>query len=572
MSAATRSRRVVRLSLRVETPFRIGAAEASPLSDAPVLRDHQGHVLIEGTSLAGLMRGFLERETRFLEGAEAAVTSLFGARETKSASGGASRLSVDSVILHNAATRTRDHVAIDRGKRAARDKLKFDAEVVVAGQAFDLWLSIEPVEHADERLLGLLKAALEAGRLALGGRSASGHGRLHLREWREADGSLADGSTLAAFLGRNSRWDWVEGRLAPRSVEPASASPTWAWKTPTVASDHPLPFERPNSLMLEWRLRVLDPLLVKEGLSDRHSLEDLEIPGKSTQLTIDRGPFQEPALDGPGFSVWVNGKDQSARFRGLVVPGSSIRGALRSRAEKILRTLGNPMASGQRAACDPLESGTGHPLQSCAGRLRQNPSDPARDRDEARYVHERLCLACRTFGSTDLRGRARVEDVRPVSGSRIVLKLIDHVAIDRFTGGAARRRKFNALAIASGEFAGRIALEGVEPWQLGLLALLFRDLWEEDLPLGSGTSRGYGRIRAWPTGLTVRWPAAPWEPLEELAQRLEVGCSEHGAWKQFEWKAPTTVGPVPPGADTPEWKSLLDVVGAMSRLFPEAAP
>lgn len=541
-------RHVVRASLRVETPFRIGSAESTPLSDAPILRDGRGRILIEGTSLAGVCKGFLERETRYLQGGLDAVASLFGADA-------ASRLSMDGVVLEDATSRTRDHVGIDRRHRSACDKVKFDAEVVVAGQEFDMWMSIRPVESQDHWLLLILRDALRDGRLYLGGRSSVGNGRLSLQSWKEAQIDLAEVKTLRRFLLRRSRWDWIKESLAEPVVTEAAALP-WPW-----TSAEPLPFERPNSIVIDWRLDVRDPLIVRESLSDRYVLSELGVRTKKDGATVDHGPYREPSRNAPkGVTVLLAGLDRSRQFQDLVLPGSSARGSLRSRAEKILRTLADKHVA-RSAACDPLEMQEGEPLESCASRWQRHIKQHSAAAEDPKQIHDHLCLACRTFGSAPLHGRVRVEDLRPSEDSRVVLKLLDHLAVDRFVSGAASGRKFNALAIVEGSFKGRISVEGVEPWQIGLLAQVFRDLWDEDLPIGAATSRGYARVRAWPTKVRARWPQAAWEPLEALTGAAGQ-VEPRGPWKGLTWDPAKPLDPF--------WAVLGDAVARLAEKFPNA--
>ena len=74
----------------------------------------------------------------------------------------------------------------------------------------------------------------------------------------------------------------------------------------------------------------------------------------------------------------------------------------------------------------------------------------------------------------------------------------EFVAIDRFTGGAADAKKFNAHFVYRPTLKGRLSilLEDLRPWSLGLLALTVRDLIEGDITFGWGASKGYGACRA----------------------------------------------------------------------------
>jgi hypothetical protein len=185
------------------------------------------------------------------------------------------------------------------------------------------------------------------------------------------------------------------------------------------------------------------------------------------------------------------------------------------------------------AACDvlDLERKPDSPYTSCSSKIDERVKRGALEGEQYyKAVYGDACLACRLFGYSHLKGRLVVEDLRPVSETPLVMKLLDHVAIDRFTGGAADQKKFNALAIASGVFEGRLRLEGFEPYHLGLLSLLFKDLWLEDLPLGSGRTRGYGRVKGWPISVALECVPQPWDPVHEAIQRIALKEKLSGPW------------------------------------------
>jgi CRISPR/Cas system CSM-associated protein Csm3 (group 7 of RAMP superfamily) len=164
-----------------------------------------------------------------------------------------------------------------------------------------------------------------------------------------------------------------------------------------------------------------------------------------------------------------------------LLPASSLRGALRSQAEKILRTMKGPLAAcyadgqGPRPPCGPVR----------------------RKRDL-----ERLCPVCKVFGASGWRSPVQVSDftrlpaMPPASGQFVTQEFL---AIDRFTGGGAAHLKFNAQSAYRPRLAGTLAVDlealdraGAGPWALLLVALVLRDLKEGDIPLGFGVAKGYG--------------------------------------------------------------------------------
>lgn len=144
----------------------------------------------------------------------------------------------------------------------------------------------------------------------------------------------------------------------------------------------------------------------------------------------------------------------------VIIPAASFRGAFRSQAERIIRTLGGN-------ACSPSEP--------CK---KENP-----------------CLACLIFGATDRKSFISFTDFVQCNEEKSIRQ--EFVAIDRFTGGGANKQKFNADAVLDPTFEGEIILNTkVEDWMKGLLALTIRDLQEGDITFGFGASKGYGRCEA----------------------------------------------------------------------------
>lgn len=117
-------------------------------------------------------------------------------------------------------------------------------------------------------------------------------------------------------------------------------------------------------------------------------------------------------------------------------------------------------------------------------------SPPTRSTTEALPI-------CRTFGSTVYRGRLAIGDayLDAKAGGRFSIERRDGVGIDRFSGGASRGVKLEIGVLTHGTFRARIRLENFEDWQLGLLALLCRDLEDEMISIGHATTRGLGRLK-----------------------------------------------------------------------------
>ncbi len=112
----------------------------------------------------------------------------------------------------------------------------------------------------------------------------------------------------------------------------------------------------------------------------------------------------------------------------------------------------------------------------------------------------------------------------------------DHVAIDRWTGGAADKLLFTVLEPWNVqwepiELSVDIARLGDEAHpSLALLMLVLRDLRDRRLPIGQGTTRGFGDITA---SVTIATP----DGISELGDYLvsPAGRQLRDAWEAL-WK------------------------------------
>ncbi len=197
------------------------------------------------------------------------------------------------------------------------------------------------------------------------------------------------------------------------------------------------------------------------------------------------------------------------------LPGSSLKGVLRSHAERLSRTF----SPGARV-CDPHfhvpeRDQSSMRVQFCGDRMRPRRGDEARDAQESHDLYKGSCPICRTFGSTVYRGRLAVGDAYLKQGEGFVIERRDGVGIDRFSGGASRGVKFEMEVLTSGKFQSRIRIENFEDWQLGLLALLTRDLEDKFISIGHATTRGLGRLKARVERFDVMYVAPRSRRLEE---------------------------------------------------------
>ena len=215
----------------------------------------------------------------------------------------------------------------------------------------------------------------------------------------------------------------------------------------------------------------------------------------------DDGNTQHP------LKVKTAGKSTADSTAPLLIPGTSIRGALRSRCSRIARTVlyaDNPPSQ--------VESFTQADSDG-----NQVPID----------IHEQLAKEPRLvrymFGTTEYRGAVRVRDCTTKNTGPAVT--VTHNAIDRWTGGVVEGLLFNEVTyphatwndivievdtarllqnVKTDSGIGGLSLDECLPFARAswcLLCIALAELSAGTLPLGGRTTRGHGQVEV--TGISM---------------------------------------------------------------------
>jgi len=537
--------RAITATIETRTALHVGSGEASEQTDSLLRRSAAGELIIPGSALAGPLRALATRlaprldarrrvclALRGVDGAQACdclACRLFGALnpgDDETAGGRASAVFVaDARWAGGPAPLIRDGVGIDRATETAarRERVKFDQEVLPPGSRFSFLIEWEDIEPEAERLLAAVLAEWVGGRGALGGRTARGLGGFDLVDMAVWSRDLDDPDELDAFLRAGADW-WLAG---PGDSWPAAAQePGWLGNQLRDVRVQPVS-----------AITQVPPRLLARSWA------------QATLTLRGRGPF----LTNDQTMAGISGFDHAPVLQtyGIdgepVLPGSGLRGPLRAQAERIARTITTVALDGQGnseflrrcPACDPLVSDTRRPLASCAALLEAQDEEKKRRIAERAEAGEYLCLACRLFGSTWLGSRLRVEDGRYLGADRAARKVQDFLAVDRFTGGGKDSAKFDAVVLWQPTFAVRLFLENPEPWELGWLALVLRDLKDGLVPVGFGKSKGFGAFEL--AGLELELGALDGDDAaalglpEEDRARLERAERAGSAYRSVAW-------------------------------------
>ena len=448
--------------LQLLSPLLIGSgetpAEFRSEVDKFVLRNGKEQPLIPGTSLAGVLREWLYA----VYAKEPAIPEQLCGKIDKggqdengqwhrgSNTGLQSALNVMDVVLEKAEIIYRDGVALDTYTGTAIEGAKYDFEAVERGAEGQFCLLVT-LRREQEALTPRLLAALEelakylAGGFAVGALTAKGFGRVRVRDVRMVTYDFHEAADIRCWLRRED----TKRVYVPQGKE------------------EPLP----EDFVVEADFALRTALLVRDGNTD--------------------------AKDGENSISAVQKKSRND----YCLPGSSLKGALRHRAERILQQLGRPESL----------------LEQLMGSSRAG--DKAR---KSRFIVQETYFR---------------EGVEPAAQSRN--------RIDRFTNATMEHMLFTTQPVwqqRQGERSLHIgfSIKSCKPWEAGLALLLLRDLWLGDLALGGERSIGRGRLEglgavihfeggAWQLDKEGRVSGKPQQELERFAQALQQAGEQEEA-------------------------------------------
>jgi len=504
-------------TLVARTPLHVGGLGEDVDTDLPLARNGAGQLYAPGTSIAGALRQWCEQSF-----GEALVRTIWGFQ--KDDRGEASHVYLeDSVVEHpdNVAVEIRDGVGIDRDTGAAAEHIKYDRAVLPRGTRLPLRLTVELGMTGDRQgaiaMFAALRDALAAGDVRLGAAKTRGLGRVELEP----------GATLSEQVV-NSREGILAALKSPDRGDPIPQ------KVPSPARPSPrLVFT------LDWR--PVGPLMVKAGFDG---------------IAVDMLPLMS-RVDGE---------------LALVLPGSSSKGALRSQAERIVRTLLDRTTTYEADPKKKFLFDVDLPLINELFGLRGLSASDRRARTPAGtngpipglgalaiddcYATQRMTAAAwqKVFSAeNDAQVSTALREANAAAWQEAY-----HVAVDRWTGGAAESFLYTVLephGVAWEPLRLTIDLDRLtETHQLPsvvLVLLLLRDLGRGRLPLGFATHRGMGAVALTEVAVARKVARGPLNHLDGVILengRFTPGLTEklpelNQAWREWIDSARREGGP-----------------------------
>ena len=443
-------------TLVLDAPLLIGAggSGAGNEIDTEVLKTKAGQPFIPGTSLAGALRDFMTAENalgmRLLFGTEAAYERQHNAAWQSS-------IRIDDVKLNNVEIVVRDGVSLDEITGTAIEHHKFDYEAVGSGATGKFFAEItqrgihERYEDAMKEAVDLLAHRLAAG-FSLGAHTAKGFGEIHVGELKVYRYDFKNPDHVRAWLGSEEK---TEVLVEPEVYERQKG------------------FYAKDDCVLEAKFALQSSLLVR----DYERAMKVKTAGCMDEETSVQ-------------ALMLRENDH------WLIPGASIKGALRHCAAEILRKLDIDGALLDRMMGPSL------------ARIKAKPDE----KWKSRLLVSEACL----------------ED-------GVVTGLQTRVRIDRFTGGKIDTGLFTTAPIWQREKEGaalflRLVLhepkEEERAWQIGLLLLLLKELSLGRLALGGEKGIGRGVLEGRGAALhyhgeEIAWDATPGALTDEERRNLQ---------------------------------------------------
>ena len=412
---------IIYFKLELKTNLHIGSGESNIDTDALCIRNSEGNLMIPGTTLAGVFRSNLERLFGEFREKEKLITDLFGIVETNQPnvdSFASNIIFQDAVIQTDQEVNTdiRDGIKINKEYQSTEEGAKYDKETVFKDSIFQGIITITKTnKNKDDfsKYLGLIKIVfynLDEGLISIGGSSSRGLGLCSFNECFICELDFTKPAHFNDFLLADfydfekikSEYKYKEYLKGMDFKEPLS-------DLPSLINDYMM-------IKIDYTISTIEPLLIN---GPRTNDEEVDFN-----------------------FVKTNNK--------YFIPGSSVKGPIRNRAEMILETL---------------------------------------KINNSKDIIEKL------FGSTKQKSKVQFYDLFPEDGLKIKTKYFDHNKIDRFTGGTMDNALFNEKLIFNGKFHGKIIIGRVDFNEIKLLMQIFKDLYLEDIRIGYGKAKGYGKIK-----------------------------------------------------------------------------
>jgi CRISPR/Cas system CSM-associated protein Csm3 (group 7 of RAMP superfamily) len=433
-------RNLARIVVETKTPLAVGSGEKDMITDRVVVRDVNGLPCIPGTAIAGIIRHAIEEKGK---------VDFFGLESNKKKSGKGSEIIFSSAQIVDENGKVIEGLINDRSSYLSLfDNLPVRQHVCIneKGTAekhgkFDeeivkgvrFCFEIELLSKEDNDLnFKRVLNELANDTVRIGGGTRKGFGKIEIVECKTKGLDLSNPDELNAYIEKTSSLNDVFWDSISANND-ISEHNAEGWTT------------------YELRLMPDDFFLFASGFGDEN---------------VDMTPVWETYFD------WSSGKPEK-KENAVLIPGSSVKGALSHRVafhyNKLKKLfVGNPEA---KAGVENLA------VQKLFGYTRKVKDENGKEKEKSE------------------RGNVLISDVIQTRNGE-QNKILNHVSIDRFTGGAIDGALFSESVVYGKDITyvlifkvnnNALADEYREPFEQSLF-----DIAEGMLPLGGGVNRGHG--------------------------------------------------------------------------------
>ncbi len=431
-----RGKLVLQGVIELISPAIIGSGRED-YTDIDVLFDGNGKPFIPATSLVGVLRHFIEKNANFDD--KNALKRLWGFTPDKKIPDKEKEKQSDlccsdlPCIESDPKIAVRDGIKINIKNGVVESGKKYDYQVVGRGTRFKLYLEVNLTDSNREfsrRMVATIRDVLERGRVQIGSKTNSGLGKMKLTNAHVCEFDFKEKGDVFRWLRRDF--------------------------------SAPNPFTEQQFEIQPKMFSINAIFTLKNSFISRSYSADPKSPD----------------------AVSIKSGDS------YVMPGTSLKGAIRSRAERILNTLEKPP--------DILHNLFGHVDEG---------KDTSEETKEGTPITPNL-LNFPIIGKgkkVKIKGKISIaESLLPDYKSELQTR----IKIDRFTGGTIESALFETMPLFSGiddtkHFCVNITIRDYKDHEAGLLLLVLKDLWTGDLAVGGEKGIGRGVLKG--QKATISW-------------------------------------------------------------------
>lgn len=504
MARKIQSRLQIKGTLMTETPLHVGGYGESFETDMALAKNGKDQFYIPGTSLTGTLRAWFEKafgkdETIEIWGFQEDEMNRVGTKDDRSK---ASFVLIEDMTLpEQVQSELRDGVGINRVYGTAANQAKFDRAILPKGTELNFEMTVEVQKDAPKikARFGHLLEALEGGSIRLGASKTRGLGKVKLQNTKIKEDAVIGLGILNLLETKAEQ----EKRFTPFDVFKEQLQQVTTGETNSAYEKFKPQSQSRLEIKVVWRPK--SALMVKASYDG---------------IGVDMLPLTSG-----------NGRNRVS----LCLPGSSIKGAFRSHAERIMRTLTE--MKDEKTKHEELSKEEFHEqinkielinelfgakkekngqashlglgalsIDDCyAEKAIEEKSwrevESGKMKNDESYSSQELWQALKRI-DLNKKPDQHLSESEKFSDTRS-FKISHHVAIDRWTGGASEGALYSVLQPASAirwnDICLTLDLSRFKPDDkklqlLMLLLLVLRDFAENRLSLGFAANRGMGEV------------------------------------------------------------------------------